>query len=145
LIRLLAPLVLTLIGVTLLIGCIPIPGSYKRVDGRPRPENSLGEASSRKPLRKGTATRHAVYALLGAPSRATADRRTIVYDYAISTMYVVSPCWFSPREEQRYLRINFDADEVVSSFKVTKSQDIERSLFEYFPVSNDDPPRAPKQ
>jgi hypothetical protein len=152
--RLWVPLALTTLGVTLLIGCIPIPGSYQRVDGRPRPEESLGEASSKKPLRKGTATRHAVYALLGAPSRLTADRRAIVYDYAISTQYAVGPLCVWPTDEWRHLRVDFDANDIVSSFKVIKSSEIrprntwagdERSLVDYVPVSNDDPPPAPRQ
>src|SRR5687768_11494884 len=50
------PLVLIFVGVSILIGCIPIPATRQlQPDGKPRPERAIGSAPD-KPVRLGHTT-----------------------------------------------------------------------------------------
>ena len=116
-----AGVVLVLGGVVAMVGCIWIPDSHQRVDGRARPETQVGEAGSNKPLRLNEATRADVERVLGAPMVESNDHRRLVYQYDISTgtwlLCFVLP---QPTGATRYLRLDFDEEGRLKSYRVFK-------------------------
>jgi hypothetical protein len=109
---------LALVGVSLLIGCIPVP-VYRPTKGGPRPEERIGQLRSSKPLQLGRSTRVDVWTLLVAPQY-TPDDRTEIYSYRLTTVSWLYPlCSFAlPQEELRYLRLEYDDGDVLRRYKV---------------------------
>lgn len=83
--RLALPIALVGVGTFVLIGCIPLPGSYRPTTGGPRPEERIGNASSEKPIRVGFATRGQVESVLGPPNPGMSTNRVAVDDYRVVT------------------------------------------------------------
>ena len=119
--KLSAGVTLVLAGVVGLVGCVWLPGSYQRVDGRPRPETQIGAAGSGKPLPLTEATRADVYRVLGPPAFESNDRRRVVYEYDVSTgLWLLCFVLPEPTDAKRYLRLNFDEAGRLESYRVFK-------------------------
>ena len=123
--RVLRPTVLTAIGVAMLIGCIPLPGSYRPDNNKPRPEVHIGRERSDKPIRVNHATAERVILVLGEPSMRSADGRIIGYHYRVDVGHTVWPLcnndFFNDSTyESRMLYLQFRDDGRLRRFKVVK-------------------------
>lgn len=148
--RALIPLGLLGIGVALLIGCIPIPGSYQPRDGGFRPEAHIGGPTSGEPIRLRRSTRDEVIRVIGTPHKATPDGRTFVYDYQVNTVTTVFPLCFMalPEYAWRYLRLDFNEAGELQRYKVYKSltaadKDFRQRLVHYTDIARDPTPVPP--
>jgi len=125
---LLLPAGLLAFGIGLLAGCIYIP-TFSRPDD-PAKDASLfvGEATSRKPLRVGTATRLDIEKVLGAPLYAREDGRRVAYVWRVTEGVWIMPFCFTiePQGGTRMIVLEFDRNEVLNRFRMVKSSD---SLF----------------
>ena len=120
--RVVFPLTLVTVGVCLLIGCIPLPGSYQREGGGERPERKIGGPSSDKPLQLRRSMLQDVLAVLGKPTLATRDRRTLIYGYTIVVNYFDLRCFATADyDADRYLRLELTEDGRLKAFHVYSS------------------------
>jgi hypothetical protein len=109
---------LLLAGLIGLVGCIWLPGSFQRTDGKARPETKIGQGGSDKPLWVGRATREKVEAVLGKPDQEFGGR-SVIYHYSIETGGFFFICGFGlPTTAERFLRIDFDDQGVLRAYKV---------------------------
>lgn len=108
------PLVLALVGVGLLIGCVPIP-IYRK---RQHPEAHIGSASSSKPVGVGRSTRDDLRRLQPDPELSQGD--ALVYPYHVDTVWFF-PC-FGAHSQGRYLRVEFDEQGILRRYKVFASR-----------------------
>lgn len=124
---------LAAIGVYLLIGCIPLPGDFRKEDGGPRPEERIGKAGDDRPLALGHSTLSRVVAVLGPWSDATADQRAVAYRYTVRTGTIVFPLCFmaEPVSGGRLLVLRFGDDGALQSFKVYGDSDEVPELAEF--------------
>lgn len=119
--RLSAGVAFVLAGVVGLVGCVWLPGGFQPLSGGPRPETQIGRAGSDKPLWVGRATPADVTRVLGQPTAAAPDGRTMSYDYTISTGAIVFICGFGlPTAAGRRLELEFDDSGVLSHYKVVQ-------------------------
>lgn len=120
--RIVLPASLAGVGMYLLVGCIPVPGSFQPSSGEPRPEARIGGPAGTRPLKLTRSTREDVLYVLGPLGEITPDGRTLVYDYFVVGSYWVMPlCFYAvPMQTNRSLRIDFDDAGVLRSFKVYK-------------------------
>ena len=130
LLRCAVPLMLMLLGTTLLIGCLPFFGSYDRVrgsygvdpvDGGVRPEEKIGKADSDKPIRLARSGRERVIEILGEPNAVAASGRATFYTYNVIPTQFVCAVLPVPSTDSRYLRLTFAEDGTLEGFKVYKS------------------------
>jgi hypothetical protein len=126
--RRLIPMGLIVVPGAALVGCLYIPGSYRQADGRPRPESQIGPPGSDKPIQIGRTTRQDVDRLLGIPAAVDeSGSQTLVYHYRVRTGYVVNLCWgIGPDPdplEDRFLRLDFDGQNLLRRYKTYKSGD----------------------
>ena len=121
-------MVAALLGIALLIGCIPVP-VFRPGGGRPRPEERIGGPSSDKPLRLGRSTREDVHRLLGQP-RDTPDTRTDVHAYYSTTVNWIYPLCFAsvPSTSPRFVRLEYADDGVLRRYKMFKTPDAAQAI-----------------
>ena len=120
--RLALPIALVGVGTFALIGCIPRPGSFRPTEGGQRPEERIGNASSRKPIRLGIASRAHVESILGPPKPGLSTERSAVYEYSVVTGTVVWPLCFTATRQtgDRALRLEYGPDGTLERFSVHK-------------------------
>jgi hypothetical protein len=120
--RLALPIALVGVGTYALIGCIPLPGSYRPTEGGPRPEERIGDRSSKKPIRLGIATREQVESILGPPKPGLSNAGVAVYEYRVVTGTVIWPLCFTATRQtgERALRLQYGADGTLQRFSVQK-------------------------
>jgi hypothetical protein len=120
------PLLLTVIGILLLIGCIPIPGDYKLPDGATRPEERIGAPNSVAPIQLDRTTLTGMTPYLGSPNQVSVDRRVAIFNYQVVTGRFL---WITcakmgdvsePTLAQRYLLVRFHPNGRLESFQVYK-------------------------
>src|SRR4051812_24794019 len=120
----LAPLTLVVLGIAILIGCIPLPGGFKQRGDRPRPEASIGQLNSDKAIKVRGSTFGQVIDALGPPTMSSDDRRILVYTYEVNDISLFWPLCFwegaDPEFHQRYLLLRFDDAGRLQSFKTYK-------------------------
>lgn len=115
------PIVLSLLGLTLLIGCIPIPGTYRRMRGDgTRPEAHIGDERSNKPLKFMHATIADVVRVLGEPNDRTLDGKSLIYAYRVNDATTIYPLCFMvyPASSPRYLKLDFDGSDTLLRYKI---------------------------
>ena len=123
--RLLLPIGIAVVVGLAMVGCIYIPGTFQRIDGKPRPETFFGKEGSAKQLWVGRATRADVERLLGAPNGSPKPGAPfVVYSYRITTGYNLFLCWAMSYSncEERFLRLDFDDRGILSGYKVYKDE-----------------------
>ena len=120
--RLALPIALVGAGTLALIGCIPLPGSYRSTEGGPRPEERIGKGSDGKPIQLGITTRSRVESVLGAPSPRLSSERVAVYEYRVVTGTLLWPLCFTATKQTagRTLRLEFDTNDTLVRYKVHK-------------------------
>jgi hypothetical protein len=117
--RLKTPLVLALLGVGLLIGCIPIP-IYRK---REHPDAFIGAAGSSRPVKLGRTVRvelRPLLPMLGQPDPALSQGNALVFTYSVGTVWLAPFCGVV--EGDRYLRLEFDDQGVLRRYKVLDSR-----------------------
>src|SRR5690606_16173584 len=112
--RFLRPAALVLI--TMLSGCIPLPGTFKQLDNHPRPESLLGPANSQKPVRIGEADAEQVRRHLGPPDAISADQQAWIYRYSVNTgkVFLLFAMTTTEQYGTRYLVLDFHAGRFVA-------------------------------
>jgi hypothetical protein len=125
--RFLLPASLLGVGIYLLIGCIPLPGSFKPAGGKERPEKLIGRTDSQKPVTFGGSNWEQAAFYLGHPMFATQDRSATVHQYAVHTGTLWYPLCFwagelgaSKKYGSRYLLLRYNDQGKLRSFKVYK-------------------------
>jgi len=123
-VRLMVPLMLLVLGLCVLVGCLYLPGDFKRVDGRPRPEERIGADGSDKELQIGRSTRERVVTLPGDPEPpGTPVGRTLIYPYRIHSGELFLLCFgVTGPYADRFLRVEFDERGVLRAYKVFKTR-----------------------
>ena len=113
------------LAATAAVGCIPVPGNDRPVEGGLRPEEKIGPTDE-SPIRLNRSTRENVISVLGEPAWLTLDGRTLGYTYHVNGwtwVWVVPFTLFAtPDWEDRVLRLEFDPAGTLVSFKVTKDR-----------------------
>jgi len=119
------PALLLILGVYVLIGCIPMPGDFKQPDGRPRPEKFIGKLNSDMPIKLGGSTYGQVTGALGLPALASSDHSTAVYTYEINDVNNLANLCFLGEHgwALRHLLLRFAPDGRLQSFKTYKNLD----------------------
>jgi hypothetical protein len=132
-------------GLVGLIGCIWIPGNYQRSDGQPRPETRIGRAGGDKPLQLMRATRADVERVIGPPNCESADHRVLFYEYRVNTAFWLL-CFVIPytNEEGRHLRLDFNEQGRLASYKVFKDESEAKAGIELAPPPPHVRPANPK-
>ena len=112
------------IGVMLLIGCIPLPAPYSPVKGRDA-SREVGKANSRKPIRIGATTGETVRQLLGTPYFTSDDGNALAYHWSVRNGVVVWPfCFYAhPVNGERTLVLRFNKGGILSSCEVLKADE----------------------
>jgi len=122
----LGPALLVLPCVCLLIGCIPLPGNYRPLRGRLRPEEMIGPPGSGAPVELGRSTLVQAALDLGDSYNLTPDGRGAVFTYEVVTSRQLWPFSGSTpyivvdQTQNRYLLVRFDADYRVQWYRVSK-------------------------
>jgi hypothetical protein len=119
------PAFVLILGVYVLIGCIPLPGDFKQPSGQPRPEKLIGKLNSDKPIRIDGATYGQVTETLGLPALASSDHSTAVYTYEINDVNNLANLCFIGEHgwALRHLLLRFAPDGRLQSFKTYKNLD----------------------
>jgi hypothetical protein len=119
------PALLLIVGVYVLIGCIPMPGDFKQPSGQPRPEKLIGTLNSGKPIKVGDSTYGEAIQILGPPAMASSDHSTAVYTYEINDVNNLANLCFGGQRgwAPRHLLLRFAPDGRLQSFKTYKNLD----------------------
>jgi hypothetical protein len=109
--RLGLPMLLTLVGVSLLVGCIYIPipehgTDWSRKDFRPL----IAEDNASAPIRRGKTTRGEITQLLGTPEFELPGDRALVFRYDTSRDFMVGLCDAANPEYQDSFAVKFTFD-----------------------------------
>ena len=142
--KLLVPLILLIVGVYVLIGCIPIPGNFKKDGKQPRPESQIGELNSDKPIKIRGSTSEQVSAYLGQPTMVSRDGGIAVYSYMINDVTVLWPlCFYGQKQfSDRHLLLRFGPEGRLESFKTFKDLSKLNREIQWAPLDKL-PPAAP--
>ena len=123
--KVLPPVLLVGVGAWLLVGCIYIPTFGPVVKGVDV-SKKVGEANSKKPVRRFEATRDDVIRLLGRPAFETLSGRDVVYWWRVRNGFVSYPqCLFFGNSlyGDRALVLHFDDAGALQSYRVEKRDD----------------------
>jgi hypothetical protein len=120
--RIILPIVLAVLGMTLLIGCFYLPVSPRPTGNGSTDKlfNAVGDRHSWRALRVGTATRDQVLSIAPDPWKASADGKSLVYSTMGAKGYIIWPLCFmaSPDEVVLQLRLDFDDNGVLRSYQL---------------------------
>src|SRR5580704_5254067 len=109
--RKILPIVLILLGATLLVGCFywPAPHPTEESDQK-KLYYAIGDSNSKRPMRVGQVTRAQVLQLAPIPQWASLDGKSLVYSVSGVKGYWVWPLCFlaAPDQEEFGIRVNFD-------------------------------------
>lgn len=122
--RLLLPLALIVLGLSLLAGCIYIPTFGRTIDGE-NVAKKVGDEQSRKPVRVNRTTRDQVLSLLGPPDLMNSDGSALAYTWTVQNGFAVWPLCFtgSSVDGYRTLVLRFNPAGKLASFKVLKANE----------------------
>jgi hypothetical protein len=122
--RILLPIILAVLGATLLIGCfylpvVPHPQGNAKQD---KVFEDVGNRSSKEALLVGKATRQQVLSIAPIPMMASDDGKSLLYSTEGTKGYWVYPLCFmaSPQLEELQIRLNFDDAGVLQSYKISR-------------------------
>ena len=117
----LPPFALALLGVALLIGCIPVPTFNKVVSGKDA-SRSIGAAGSKRPLVTGNATLRRVLDTLGPPAFVDPDGRRIAYRWRTLNNVTIWPlcAWVTRDENASTLVLRFGTSETLEHFELKR-------------------------
>jgi hypothetical protein len=123
-VRLLAPLMLIVLGTWLLSGCVFIPTFGVTTKGR-NAASEVGEKFSWSKLKTNRATMSDVVRVLGAPPYASADGRQLAYTWQALNGWWVWPFCFTAQSDHSYrtLVLTFDEGQVLRDYKVLKDNE----------------------
>ena len=143
--KLIAPLLLLITGVYVLIGCIPIPGNFKKGGTQPRPESQIGALNSDKPIKLRGSTSGQVAELLGPPTMVSRDGGIAVYSYSINDVSIFWPLCFATDKQYspRHLLLRFGPEGRLESFKTFKDLSKLNQEISWTPLEKLPPPGAP--
>ncbi len=122
--RLITPLALIAVGLTLLVGCIyiPLPRSLER-PYTPDPKVLVGDRGSNRPVEPGV-SRSTVLKVLGEPERWSDDGRVLGYHVRYKTgVWLVPLCFTGGRQRVDLgVRFEFDAGGVLQRYEFKEAE-----------------------